>query len=84
MKRNNTKGVIHKISTIIGILLCVVLIPILVINLTIVIKSYVYPDRVPDFFGLKLFIVETDSMKPLSCFQAGKVDELSPLLFFPR
>ncbi|NLC39473.1 MAG: signal peptidase I [Clostridiaceae bacterium] len=67
MKRNNTKGVIHKISTIIGILLCVVLIPILVINLTIVIKSYVYPDRVPDFFGLKLFIVETDSMQPTFC-----------------
>lgn len=64
MKKNNTKGVIRKISTIIGILLCVVLIPILVINLTIVVKSYVYPDRVPDFFGIKLFIVETDSMKP--------------------
>ena len=64
MKKNSTKGVVRKISTIIGILLCVVLIPILVINLTIVVKSYVYPDRVPDFFGLKLFIVETDSMKP--------------------
>lgn len=65
MKSNNTKGVIRKISTMIGILLCVVLVPILVINLTIVIKSFVYPDRVPDFFGLKLFIVETDSMKPV-------------------
>lgn len=64
MKKNSARAVIRKISTIIGILLCVVLIPILVINLTIVIKSYVYPDRVPDFFGLKLFIVETDSMKP--------------------
>ena len=33
-------------------------------NLTIVIKSYINPDKVPDFFGIKPFVVTTTSMEP--------------------
>lgn len=54
---------VRRIPSIIGILLCIVLIPILVMNLTIIVKSYIYPDDVPDFFGIKPFIVLTGSME---------------------
>ena len=47
----------------IGILICIVLIPILVMNLTIIVKSYLNPNEVPDFFGIKPFIVVTGSME---------------------
>lgn len=53
----------------ISILLCVILIPILVINLTLIVKSFVSPDKVPDFMGHKPFIVLSGSMEPV--FAAG-------------
>ena len=60
MKKNSFA---KKIPSILGILLCIVLAPVLVMNLTIVIKSFIEPNKVPDFFGIKPFIVETGSME---------------------
>lgn len=53
-----------KWMTIIGIILCLLMIPVLVVNITIIIKSYVDPDKVPGFLGYKPFIVLSDSMNP--------------------
>ena len=39
--------------------------PILLMNITITVKSYLNPDKVPDFFGIKPFVVLTWSMEPL-------------------
>ena len=50
---------------VIGILLCVVLIPMLVINLTLIAKSFTNPEEVPDFMGYKPFIVLSGSMEPV-------------------
>lgn len=54
----------HKIMTIVGIVLCVILIPALIINCTLIIKSYVNPDQVPSIGGYSPLIVLTDSMYP--------------------
>lgn len=54
---------IHKVLTVIGIVLCVILIPILIINITLIIKSYTSPDEVPSIGGWAPLIVLTDSMK---------------------
>lgn len=54
----------HKIGAIIGIILCIVLIPLLVVNVTLIVKSFVYPDKIPDFMGYKPFIVLSGSMEP--------------------
>ena len=48
--------------TIVGIVLCLVLLPILVINVTLIIKSYTNKDTVPSFGGIFPMIVLTDSM----------------------
>ena len=53
----------QKISTIVGIVLCVLLIPILVINCTLIIKSLV-SDDVPSLGGRVPLIVLTESMEP--------------------
>lgn len=55
----------YKIGMVIGIILCVVLIPILVVNLTMIVKSFVAPDKIPDFMGYKPFIVMSGSMEPV-------------------
>ena len=54
----------QKMLTIIGAVLCVILLPILIVNLTLIVKSYVNPDEVPAIGGVSPLIVLTDSMLP--------------------
>lgn len=54
----------HKILTIVGTVLCIILIPILLINLTLIAKSYINKDEVPSIGGTLPLIVLTDSMYP--------------------
>ena len=54
----------HKVLTIVGIVLCILLIPILLINLTLIAKSYLNKDEVPSIGGKLPLIVLTDSMYP--------------------
>ena len=54
----------HKIRTIVGTVLCIILIPILLINITLIVKSYINKDKVPDIGGVMPLIVLTDSMEP--------------------
>lgn len=55
----------NRVMQVIGVLLCVVLIPMLVINLTLIVKSFTNPEQVPDFLGYKPFIVLSGSMEPV-------------------
>lgn len=54
----------NKSLTIIGIVMCVILIPILIVNCTLLIKSVINKEQVPDFGGTMPLIVLTDSMYP--------------------
>ena len=54
----------HKFLTVLGTVLCVILIPILVINCTLIIKSYT-SEEVPSVGGYLPLIVLTDSMYPV-------------------
>ena len=51
-----------KVFTIIGIVLCILLVPMLIINVSMIIQSYVHKDKVPGFLGVTPLIVLTDSM----------------------
>ena len=55
---------LHKTLTIVGIVLCVILVPMLIVNCTLIIKSFVNKDEVPNIGGLMPLIVLTDSMYP--------------------
>lgn len=57
-------GGMHKTLNIIGIVLCVILVPILIINCTLIVKSWINQDEVPSIGGVMPLIVLTDSMYP--------------------
>lgn len=59
------KSTTHKIMTIVGTILCVILTPILIMNLTLIAKSYINKDEVPSVGGYLPLIVLTDSMYPV-------------------
>ncbi len=63
----------QKIFTGVGIALCVILIPILIINCTLLIKGWTNKDEVPSIAGLSPMIVLTDSMvgDADDCFNGG-------------
>lgn len=54
----------NRVLTVIGIVLCVILVPILIVNCTLIIKSVINKDEVPTFGGMLPLIVLTDSMYP--------------------
>jgi signal peptidase len=54
----------YKALTIIGIVLCVILVPILIMNVVLIVKGLINKDKVPTFFGRAPMIVLTDSMSP--------------------
>ena len=53
-----------RFGTIFGTILCVILIPILIANVTMIVKGYANPDKYPTFLGYAPMIVLTDSMFP--------------------
>lgn len=57
-------SVTHRVLTIVGTVLCIILIPILLINITLIAKSYINKDEVPSIGGTFPLIVLTDSMVP--------------------
>lgn len=59
-EKKSTLG--HRILTGVGIALCVVLVPMLIINCTLLIKGWTNKDEVPTLFGYAPMIVLTDSM----------------------
>lgn len=63
MEKQKT-STLHKILTVVGTVLCIILIPILLINVTLIVKSFVNKDQVPSIGGVLPLIVLTDSMDP--------------------
>ena len=55
---------IHKLIKIINIILCICIIPIIIYNATLMIKSIINPNKTPDFFGFKTFVIISESMEP--------------------
>ena len=64
MKEQALSPKMHRALTIVGIVLCVILSLILIVNCTLIIKSFVNKDEIPDFGGVLPLIVLTDSMYP--------------------
>ena len=63
-EKKEKRSIGHLITTIIGSVLCLVLIPILIINCTLIIKSYTNQEKVPSIGGIFPMIILTDSMTP--------------------
>ena len=51
-------------ALVVGILLCVIFVPLLAFNMTLIIKGAANPDKVPSIFNLSPMIVQSGSMEP--------------------
>lgn len=49
---------------LIMLLVYIIMIPIIIYNLTLIIKSYIHPSEIPDFLGFKSFVIISESMEP--------------------
>ena len=58
------KSFLGKALIVIGYIISVFLVMIFVVNATMIVKSYIHPDKIPDFLGYKPFIVLSGSMEP--------------------
>ena len=61
-KEKSTAG--NKVLTALGTILCIILIPILIVNITLIVKSYTNTEEVPKIGGYAPLIVLTGSMEP--------------------
>ncbi len=62
--RKKRTSVVHRICTLVGSLFCFILIPLLLINCTLMIKSITNKNEVPDIGGIFPMVILTDSMNP--------------------
>ena len=60
-KRNNRK---KKIKNIINTTICILLVPLLLNNVLLIMQSIINPDKTPSFFGMKMYVIISGSMKP--------------------
>lgn len=58
------KKVSSMISGIVGIVLCIIFVPIIIINLVLIIGSYTSPEEIPGVLGYRPVIVLSGSMEP--------------------
>lgn len=56
--------ILHIAGNVIGVILCVVFIPLIIMNTILIVKSYTNPDRLPTVFGFSPVIVLSGSMTP--------------------
>lgn len=57
-------GTAHRLASVIGVVICAILLPILIINITLIVRSIADQDEVPSVGGIFPLIVLTDSMYP--------------------
>ena len=80
-KEPTTTG--HKLLSVLGAVLCVILTPILITNCILIVQSLIKPDEVPKVGGVFPLIVMTDSMYPeihsgdLIICRTAKADEIA-------
>ncbi len=61
---NKSSKIMYISQKIISTLIYLIIIPIIVFNLTLMVKSYINPTEIPDFLGLKSFVIVSESMEP--------------------
>lgn len=61
---NRRQGRRFTASGVLGVVLCIVFIPLIVVNLVLIVSSYLKPDELPGVLGVKPAVVLSGSMDP--------------------
>ena len=62
MKQDKPK---FSLSAAAGIVLCIIFIPIIIVNILLIAGSYLHPDQMPGVFGVRPAVVLSGSMEPV-------------------
>lgn len=74
-----SKKTLSILGKMISILICIIIIPIIIVNITLLIKSYFNPNEISDIFGFKTFVIVSKSMEPtIMTGDAIVVKEVNP------
>lgn len=74
-----SKKTLSILGKMISILICIIIIPIIIVNITLLIKSYFNPNEIPDILGFKTFVIVSKSMEPtIMTGDAIVVKEVNP------
>ncbi len=63
-QRNSRRKNFSRITSIIGIILCILILPFLIVNVTLLVSSEINPDVPPSIIGYTPLLVESGSMSP--------------------
>ena len=63
-QKEKNRRIVKKIADIIGITLCVILLPAVIINVTLLTQSLIHPELPPNFLGYTPLAVQSGSMSP--------------------
>ena len=55
---------LYKIGKILSTIICIVILFLIIFNVTLMIKSYINPNELPSFLGIKSFVIVSESMEP--------------------
>lgn len=64
-KKKKKLGILESIVTALGLVMCLILVPILLVNCILIVKGTVAKDKVPTAFGMFPMVVLTNSMDPV-------------------
>jgi signal peptidase len=65
MNQEKKRNIMHQMGNVVGLVISLILLPILIINITLIAKSYMNTEEVPSVGGYLPLIVLTDSMYPI-------------------
>lgn len=68
-RQESRSGPAQAVLNVLGVLLCVIFVPIIILNIVMIVRSYTDPDRMPSVLGYSPVIVLSGSMSPE--FEAG-------------
>ncbi len=55
---------LYKFGKILSTIICIIILFFIVFNITLIVESYINPDELPSFLGIKSFVIVSESMEP--------------------
>ena len=55
---------LYRLGKILSTIICIIILFLIIFNVTLIIESYINPNELPSFLGIKSFIIVSESMEP--------------------
>ena len=55
---------LYKLGKILSTIICIIILFLIIFNVTLMVESYINPNELPSFLGIKSFVIVSESMEP--------------------